>query len=127
MPQLLNDSLTFAGAMLLNLLVQHLEHAQTAAAAAAGGSGSSDGSSGGGCGSSGVLGVVLLLPGWCGRGSPCWGYLLALLLGGSVAAKALIGSHYNYGLNLVTIRWVCVWGGVSNKGVSGLVGAWVGG
>jgi hypothetical protein len=101
MPQLLNDSLTFAGAMLLNLLVTHLEDAQ--AAAAAGSSGSTNGGSSDGCGSSSVLGVALL-PGWCGRGSPCWGYLLAALLGGSVAAKALIGTHYNYGLNLVTIR-----------------------
>lgn len=96
--------------MLLNLLVQHLEHAQAAAAAAeAGGSDGSSGSSGRNssgssvCGSSGVLGV--LLPAWCRPGSACWGYLLAGLLGGSVVVKAIVGSHYNYGLNLVTIRW----------------------
>jgi len=92
--QFLNDGLTFAGTMLLNLLVQHLEVAQTAAP------GSNSGSNGGSS-SSGVCGV---LP-WCvGPGAACWGYWIAGLLGASVLAKAIIGSHYNYGLNLVTIR-----------------------
>lgn len=102
--QFLNDSLTFAGTMLLNLLVQQLEHAQSAAAAGSNGSIDSSSSSSG-CGSVGssVLGGVL--PVWCTPGSACWGYLLAGLLGGSVVAKAIIGSHYNYGLNLVTIRY----------------------
>jgi hypothetical protein len=111
MLQLLNDSLTFAGAMLLNLLVQHLEQAQ--AAAAAGSNGRSNGGSSSGCGptsssssSSGVFAGVLL-PAWCSPGSSCWGYVLAGLLGASVVAKAIIGSHYNYRLNLVTIRHVC--------------------
>ena len=109
MLQLLNDSLTFAGTMLLNLLVQHLEQSQAAAAAG------SNGGSSSGCGltsssssssSSGVF-AGMLLPAWCHPGSSCWGYVLAGLLGASVVAKAIIGSHYNYRLNLVTIRYVC--------------------
>lgn len=110
MLQLLNDSLTFAGTMLLNLLVQHLEQAQ--AAAAAGSNGGSNGGSSSGCGltssssSSGVF-AGMLLPAWCHPGSSCWGYVLAGLLGASVVAKAIIGSHYNYRLNLVTIKYVC--------------------
>jgi hypothetical protein len=93
--QLLNDGLTFAGAMLLNLLVQHLEQATAAASpppAAAGASSSGSGS-------------WLLLPGWLpGPGSPYWGFVLAGLLGLSAVAKAIIGSHYNYGLSMVTVR-----------------------
>jgi hypothetical protein len=99
---LLNDSLTFAGTMLLNLLVRHLEDAQAAAAAAAA-AGSNGGSSACGGSSSGALSA--LLPPWCGQGTACMGYTLAALLGGSVVAKALISSHYNYGLNLVSLRW----------------------
>uniref|UniRef100_A0A383V649 Uncharacterized protein n=1 Tax=Tetradesmus obliquus TaxID=3088 RepID=A0A383V649_TETOB len=127
--KLLNDALTFAGAMLLNLLVQHLEAATAAAtpppaaAAAAGylaGNGSSStylagnstsgltpGSftSGDSSLSSSSWLLLLLLPGWVpGPGSAYWGFVLAGLLGLSALAKAVIGSHYSYGLSMVTVR-----------------------
>jgi hypothetical protein len=163
--QLLNDGLTFAGAMLLNLLVQHLDQATgsssggtsnytgsnvtsstagccgngvttgsntTSIVAAAGGlsgvvnvtwqgistaccsfaanSSSRAGQDGMAAalagnspqhGLSGVEGGVGWLP---GPGSPGWGFVLAAALGLSAVAKAVIGSHYNYGLSLVTVR-----------------------
>jgi hypothetical protein len=119
--------------MLLNLLVQHLEQATSsaslppAAAAAAGGFGNSTGplSSTGSYlagnstgsyfagnstsipGSSSGSWLLLLLPGWVpGPGSPYWGFVLAGLLGLSALAKAIIGSHYSYGLSMVTVRYV---------------------
>jgi hypothetical protein len=91
--------------MLLNLLVRHLEDAQAAAAAAAAaGPGGSAGGTGSACGSSSSVVLGVLLPSWCEPGTACMGYALAGLLGGSVVAKALISSHYNYGLNLVSLR-----------------------
>ena len=77
----------FAGAMLLNLLVKHLE--QSTAATTASSSSSADG----------------FMPGWIPHaGDPGWGFVLAVLLGLSALAKAVIGSHYNYRLSIVTIR-----------------------
>jgi hypothetical protein len=103
-PQFLNDGLTFAGAMLVNQLVRHLESAQTSAA---GGGGSattlSAQPSSSSCQEHSVSAVPPLLA-WCPAGSPCWGYCLAALLGLSAVLKAIIGSHYNFGLNLVTAR-----------------------
>jgi hypothetical protein len=116
--QLLNDGLTFAGAMLLNLLVQHLEQATatTSPAAAAGGTLNSTASYSSTTTSSYLTADSSsssriessswqLLPGWFpGPGSPYWGFVLAGLLGLSALAKAIIGSHYNYGLSMVTVR-----------------------
>uniref|UniRef100_A0A383V648 Uncharacterized protein n=1 Tax=Tetradesmus obliquus TaxID=3088 RepID=A0A383V648_TETOB len=43
--------------------------------------------------------------GWVpGPGSAYWGFVLAGLLGLSALAKAVIGSHYSYGLSMVTVR-----------------------
>eukprot|EP00775_Hariotina_reticulata_P003521 gene3521-3791_t len=123
--KLLNDGLTFAGAMLLNLLVQHLEQAtgsskhgtgnQTGAngvssIAALGSSGTSQGSMAAALsGNSSQHGMSFVSSdgglGWLpSPGSPGWGFVLAAVLGLSALAKAVIGSHYNYGLSLVTIR-----------------------
>jgi hypothetical protein len=117
--QLLNDGLTFAGAMLLNLLVQHLEQATAtaspaaAAAAAASASNSTTPYSTGvnvsypaaNISSSSGIKSWLLLPGWLpAPGRLYWGFVLAGLLGLSAVAKAVIGSHYNYGLSMVTVR-----------------------
>lgn len=87
LPQFLNDGLTFAGALLLNLLVKHLEHA--AAAPKPNSSSSAD----------------AVFPSWfpC-PGEPSWGFVLAVLLGLSALAKAVIGSHYNYRLSVITVR-----------------------
>lgn len=118
--QLLNDALTFAGAMLLNLLVRHLEAAGASSssggllaqqqkpqqhfdglAAAANGTDVPPAWAPGGAGAS-----ASLLGGWPpGPGSPQWGFLLAALLGASMLAKAVLGSHYSYGLSLVAVRW----------------------
>jgi hypothetical protein len=109
--QLLNDALTFAGAMLLNLLVQHLEQATAVAPApAAVGSNLSSSRSSHLVGISQLAGdsggsSSWLLPHWVpGPGDPYWGFVLAGLLGLSALAKAVIGSHYSYGLSMVTVR-----------------------
>ncbi|KAF8063051.1 ABCC13 [Scenedesmus sp. PABB004] len=91
--KLLNDGLTFAGAVLLNQLVQTLEAAEAA------------GSAGGGDGGRSDAAGLLPLPGRLPRpGGAGWGFVLAGALGLSALAKAFVGSHYSYGLSLVTVR-----------------------
>jgi hypothetical protein len=93
--------------MLLNLLVQHLEQATAAAPApapAAVGGEFSSSSSSHLAGNSGGSSIWLLTQWVPGPGDPYWGFVLAGLLGLSALAKAVIGSHYSYGLSMVTVR-----------------------
>lgn len=99
--QLINDGLTFAGAMLLNLLVKHLEQATAATA----NSNTNTNSINDSTYSSSSRNLYEPISTWYPQpGSPSWGFLLTLLLGLSAVVKAVVGSHYNYRLSKTAIR-----------------------
>jgi hypothetical protein len=92
----MNDALTFTGALLLNALVQHLEHATSDAAAVPASHPAQQQQQ---------QQPFPDFPDWLPHpGTAGWGYALAAALALSAAAKALVGSHYGYGLACVTVR-----------------------
>ncbi len=94
----LNDALTFAGPLLLNLMVRYLSNAS-------GGGGTQSGTQAGSA-APGRAGMSSTMQVWLPLGPLQGAYGCAALLALASVLKAVINSHYNYRLSLVACRWV---------------------